>query len=87
MTAKWTTTRRMTTEGTASDRTTARAFPTVLAQALRERVLSLMDTSRPEGPAFLAAAAGTEVAKATGIGRWRSSASAHRPGGADHRSA
>ena len=68
MTAKWTTTRRMTTEGTASGRTTARAFPTVLAQALRERVLSLMDTSRPEGPAFLAAAAGTEVAKATGFG-------------------
>ncbi|MBB1024562.1 hypothetical protein G6019_08970, partial [Dietzia sp. DQ12-76] len=31
-------------------------------------MLSLMDTSRPEGPAFLAAAAGTELAKATGFG-------------------
>ncbi|MBM7231784.1 hypothetical protein JTP68_14980 [Dietzia cinnamea] len=29
---------------------------------------SLTDTTRPEGPAFLAAAAGTEIAKATGIG-------------------
>ncbi|QGW25982.1 MULTISPECIES: lysoplasmalogenase family protein [unclassified Dietzia] len=43
-------------------------FPSVVTRALNERVLSLMDTSRPEGPAFLAAAAGTELAKATGFG-------------------
>lgn len=48
--------------------TTTRAFPTGLAQALRERALALTDVSRPEGPAFLIAAAGTEIAKATGIG-------------------
>ncbi|MDX2356218.1 lysoplasmalogenase [Dietzia sp. PP-33] len=48
--------------------TTTRAFSAHLSQALRERVLSLSDTSRPEGPALLAAAAGTEIAKATGFG-------------------
>lgn len=48
--------------------TTTTTFATRLTQALRDRVVSLTDTSRPEGPAFLAAAAGTEVAKATGFG-------------------
>ena len=48
--------------------TTTRTFPTGLTQALRERVLALADVSRPEGLAFLAAAAGTEVAKAAELG-------------------
>ncbi|WP_245847210.1 lysoplasmalogenase family protein [Dietzia natronolimnaea] len=47
---------------------TATSSPVDAARAFSERVLSLMDTSRPEGPAFLAAAAGTELAKATGFG-------------------
>ena len=36
--------------------TTTRTFSAHLTQALRERVFSLTDTSRPEGPALLAAA-------------------------------
>ncbi|MDV8001679.1 lysoplasmalogenase family protein [Rhodococcus sp. IEGM 1408] len=48
--------------------TTTRTFPTGLTQALKERVLALTDVARPEGPAFLAAAAGTEVAKAVDFG-------------------
>lgn len=43
-------------------------FATRLTGALRDRVSALADTSRPEGPVFLAAAAGTEVAKATRFG-------------------
>lgn len=41
------------------------ALTTRLAGALRDRVLSLTDTTRPEGPVFLAATLGTELAKAT----------------------
>lgn len=48
--------------------TTTTSFATQLTQALKERVGTLTDSSRPEGPAFLAAAGGTELAKATGIG-------------------
>ncbi|WP_291080945.1 lysoplasmalogenase family protein [Dietzia sp. UBA5065] len=48
--------------------TTTSPFATRLTRALRERVRSLADLSRPEGPAFLAAAVGTEVAKATEFG-------------------
>jgi hypothetical protein len=48
--------------------TTTSSFATTLGRALRERVLGLTDTARPEGPAFLAAAGGTEIAKATGFG-------------------
>lgn len=59
------TTKTTTTTTTA---TRARAFGGRLAQALMDRVNALADTSRPEGPAFLAATAGTEIAKATGIG-------------------
>ncbi|WP_295652316.1 lysoplasmalogenase family protein [uncultured Dietzia sp.] len=48
--------------------TTTRAFAATLGQALKRRVDSLIDTSRPEGPAFLAATGGTEIAKATQFG-------------------
>ena len=48
--------------------TTTSAFAATLGQALKKRVDSLIDTSRPEGPAFLAAAGGTEIAKATQFG-------------------
>lgn len=48
--------------------TTTRSALDRVRQALTERVGMLTDGSRPEGPAFLAAAAGTEIAKATGIG-------------------
>lgn len=48
--------------------TTTRAFAATLGQALKRRVDSLIDTSRPEGPAFLAAAGGTEIAKAAQFG-------------------
>ena len=48
--------------------TTTRSALDRVRQALTERVGMLADTSRPEGPAFLAATAGTEIAKATGIG-------------------
>ena len=48
--------------------TTTSAFAATLGQALKKRVDSLIDTSRPEGPAFLAATGGTEIAKATQFG-------------------
>lgn len=48
--------------------TTTRSFAATVTRALQGRVLSLAETGRPAGPAFLAAAAGTELAKATGIG-------------------
>lgn len=48
--------------------TTTRAALDRVGRALTERVLGLTDFSRPEGPAFLTAAAGTEIAKATGVG-------------------
>lgn len=47
---------------------TTRTFTNRLTRALRERVLTLVDTGRPEGMVFLGAAAGTEIAKATGFG-------------------
>lgn len=53
---------------TTTTTTTTRSFPLRLRQALTERIGGLADTSRPEGPAFLAAAAGTELAKAIGSG-------------------
>lgn len=43
-------------------------FADTLMQALATRVEGLMDTSRPEGPAFLAATGGTEIAKALEFG-------------------
>lgn len=46
---------------------TTRTFTNRLTRALRERALSLVDTDRPEGLVFLGAAAGTEIAKATGF--------------------
>lgn len=46
----------------------ATSFGATLEQALRGRVEALIDTSRPEGPAFLAATGGTEIAKALGLG-------------------
>ncbi len=48
--------------------TTTRSFAATLGQALSRRVERLIDTSRPEGPAFLAATAGTEIAKAAEFG-------------------
>ncbi|KAA0918735.1 lysoplasmalogenase family protein [Dietzia sp. ANT_WB102] len=48
--------------------TTTKTFATTLGRSLRARVEALMDTARPEGPAFLAAVGGTEIAKATGVG-------------------
>ena len=48
--------------------TTTSAFAATLGQALKRRVDSLIDTTRPEGPAFLAATGGTEIAKATQFG-------------------
>ena len=48
--------------------TTTTTFAATLGQALRARVEGLIDTARPEGPAFLAAAGGTEIAKATQFG-------------------
>ena len=57
-----------TSAPTAPSPTTTRPSPSRLAQALKDRVDALADTSRPEGPAFLAATAGTEIAKATGVG-------------------
>ena len=56
------------TNKTTTTTTTTRSALDRVRQALTERVGVLTDTSRPEGPAFLAAAAGTEIAKATGIG-------------------
>ena len=71
-------TRAETTTGTTTATTTTTTPPTTppttkslssrLAQALKDRAGALTDTSRPEGPAFLAATAGTEIAKATGVG-------------------
>lgn len=46
----------------------AAAFAATLGQALKKRVDSLIDTSRPEGPVFLAATGGTEIAKAFELG-------------------
>ena len=48
--------------------TPAKSFAATLGQALMTRVEGLIDTSRPEGPAFLAATGGTEIAKATQFG-------------------
>ena len=48
--------------------TAVKSFASTLGQALKTRVEGLFDTSRPEGPAFLAATAGTEVAKAAQFG-------------------
>lgn len=39
-----------------------------VSNAMSDRVTSLVDTSRPEGQVFLAATAGTEIAKATTFG-------------------
>lgn len=47
---------------------TTRPFPARLSRALRARLDSLVDTGRPEGLAFLAAAGGAEIANATGSG-------------------
>lgn len=55
-------------KNTTTTTTTAKSFASTLLQALGERVEGLIDTSRPEGPAFLAATGGTEIAKATGFG-------------------
>ena len=63
-----TTMKTTTTTTTTTAATQARAFGRRLLQALTDRASSLGDTSRPEGPAFLAATAGTEIAKATGFG-------------------
>lgn len=52
----------------SSTTTPPRSFAATLVQALRRRVEGLTDVSRPEGPAFLAATAGTEIAKATELG-------------------
>ena len=48
--------------------TTTSAFAATLGQALKKRVDSLIDTSRPAGPVFLAATGGTEIAKAAQLG-------------------
>ena len=56
------------TNKTTTTTTTTRSALGRVRQALTERAGVLTDTTRPEGPAFLAAAAGTEIAKATGVG-------------------
>jgi len=57
-----------TTTGTTEPTATTGTGSTTRARALAARVLGLADRSRPEGQAFVAAVAGTEIAKATGNG-------------------